>query len=174
MEAFLISLGIIFVAELGDKCQLMAMTFAARYRAVTILIAITAATAFVHLFSVLVGAAAGVAMPTKAISVVAGHRILGFRSMDAPRPQWEYTSVTARTFDVETLMVQLSAAGSLGWELVGITAVDPTIGINRLTAILKATRSRIARAGRRRARARVVPRCERTPHAAQLGPVALD
>ena len=41
MEAFLVSFGIIFVAELGDKSQLMALTFAARYRAVTILIAIT-------------------------------------------------------------------------------------------------------------------------------------
>ncbi len=78
MEAFLISFGIIFVAELGDKSQLMAMTFAARYRAVTILIAITASTAFVHLFSVLIGAAVGVAMPTKAISVVAGVAFLGF------------------------------------------------------------------------------------------------
>ena len=78
MEAFLISFGIIFVAELGDKSQLMAMTFAARYRAVTILIAITAATAFVHLFSVLIGAAVGVAMPTKVISVVAGVAFLGF------------------------------------------------------------------------------------------------
>ncbi len=77
MEAFLISFGIIFVAELGDKSQLMAMTFAARHRAVTILIAITAATAFVHLFSVLIGAAVGVAMPTKAISVVAGIAFLG-------------------------------------------------------------------------------------------------
>jgi Uncharacterized protein family UPF0016 len=30
MQAFLISFGIIFVAELGDRSQLMAMTFAAR------------------------------------------------------------------------------------------------------------------------------------------------
>ncbi|MEY2588820.1 MAG: Ca2+/H+ antiporter, family, partial [Acidimicrobiaceae bacterium] len=78
MDAFLISFGIIFVAELGDKSQLMAMTFAARYRAVTILVAITAATALVHLFSVLLGAAVGVALPTKAISVVAGLAFLGF------------------------------------------------------------------------------------------------
>ena len=78
MEAFWISFGIIFVAELGDKSQLMAMTFAARYRAITILIAITAATALVHLFSVLVGAAVGVALPTKAIAVVAGLAFLAF------------------------------------------------------------------------------------------------
>lgn len=78
MEAFLVSFGIIFVAELGDKSQLMAMTFATRYKATTILAAITAATGLVHLVSVLVGAAVGEALPTKAISVVAGLAFLGF------------------------------------------------------------------------------------------------
>jgi putative Ca2+/H+ antiporter (TMEM165/GDT1 family) len=78
MDAFFISFGIIFAAELGDKSQLMAMTFAARYKAVTILIAIGAATAIVHLVSVLVGAAAGIALPTKALSIVAGVAFLGF------------------------------------------------------------------------------------------------
>jgi len=78
MDAFLISFGIIFVAELGDKSQLMAMTFATRYRALTILAAITVATAIVHLLSVVVGAAIGSALPTDAISVVAGLAFLGF------------------------------------------------------------------------------------------------
>lgn len=78
MDALLISFGIIFVAELGDKSQLMAMTFAARYRALTILAAITAATAVVHLVSVLIGAAVGVALPTALISVIAGLAFIGF------------------------------------------------------------------------------------------------
>lgn len=78
LQAFLLSFGIIFVAELGDKSQLMAMTFAARYRAITILIAITLATALVHLVSVLFGAAVGVTMPTDLISVIAGVAFLGF------------------------------------------------------------------------------------------------
>jgi len=78
VDAFLISFGIIFVAELGDKSQLMAMTFATRYRAVTILAAITVATALVHLLSVAIGAAIGSALPTDAISVAAGVAFLGF------------------------------------------------------------------------------------------------
>lgn len=78
MDAFLISFGIIFVAELGDKSQLMAMTFATRYRATTILVAITVATAVVHLLSVAVGAVVGAALPTDAISVAAGLAFLGF------------------------------------------------------------------------------------------------
>lgn len=78
MDALLLSFGIIFLAELGDKSQLMAMTFATRYRAFTILLAITAATALVHLFSVMVGAAVGAALPTNAISVAAGVAFVGF------------------------------------------------------------------------------------------------
>lgn len=78
MSAFLISFGIIFVAELGDKSQLMAMTFAARYKARTILLAITAATAVVHLASVAIGAVLGLALPTKPINVIAGLAFLGF------------------------------------------------------------------------------------------------
>jgi len=78
VDAFLISFGIIFVAELGDKSQLMAMTFAARYKATTILVAITVATALVHLFSVLVGAVIGAALPTDTISVMAGIAFLAF------------------------------------------------------------------------------------------------
>jgi Ca2+/H+ antiporter, TMEM165/GDT1 family len=78
MDAFLISFGLIFVAELGDKSQLMALTFATRYPAMTILAAITAATAVVHLASVAVGAVVGAALPTDAISVLAGLAFLGF------------------------------------------------------------------------------------------------
>ena len=78
MKAFLISFGVIFVAELGDKSQLMAMAFASRYRARTILLGITIATALVHLVSVLLGALMGAALPTKTISVFAGLAFLGF------------------------------------------------------------------------------------------------
>ena len=78
LASFFVSFGLIFVAELGDKSQLMAMTFAARYRARTILLAITAATAVVHLLSVALGSVLGAALPTDTISVVAGVAFLGF------------------------------------------------------------------------------------------------
>ena len=78
MHAFLLSFGIIFVAELGDKSQLMALAFAARYRPLPILVGITIATAVVHLFSVVIGVLAGVALPTRAITIVAGVAFLGF------------------------------------------------------------------------------------------------
>jgi putative Ca2+/H+ antiporter (TMEM165/GDT1 family) len=78
MQALLLSFGVIFVAELGDKSQLMAMTFATRYRFWTVLGGITAATALVHLLSVAVGAAVGLRLPTAVINVVAGVAFLLF------------------------------------------------------------------------------------------------
>ncbi len=78
VHAFLLSFAVIFVAELGDKSQLMALAFATRYRPLPILIGITAATALVHAFSVLLGAVIGAQLPTTAISVIAGIMFLGF------------------------------------------------------------------------------------------------
>ena len=40
MYAFLLSTAVIFVAELGDKSQLMALTFATRFRALPVLVGI--------------------------------------------------------------------------------------------------------------------------------------
>lgn len=80
MYAFLLSTAVIFVAELGDKSQLMAMTFAARYRARDVIIGITAATALVHLASVGIGALIGDAFADYqgTISIVAGVAFLHF------------------------------------------------------------------------------------------------
>jgi putative Ca2+/H+ antiporter (TMEM165/GDT1 family) len=78
MDAFWISLAVVFVAEMGDKSQLMAMTFATRFRPLPVLAGITIATAVVHLFSVGIGAGLGDVLPTTAISIVAGLAFLAF------------------------------------------------------------------------------------------------
>src|SRR3954452_7633765 len=78
MEAFLLSTGVVFLAELGDKSQLMALTFATKFKARTVLIGITLATAVVHLASVVLGKVVGTALPTGVISLLAGLAFLGF------------------------------------------------------------------------------------------------
>ena len=55
MEAFLTSLAIVVLAEMGDKTQLLAMAFASRFRWQTVLLAVFAATAANHLLAVLAG-----------------------------------------------------------------------------------------------------------------------
>lgn len=80
MNAFLLSAAVIFMAELGDKSQLMAMTFATRYSVRQVLIGITAATALVHLASVGIGRFVGTAFAGSQwiISIVAGIAFLIF------------------------------------------------------------------------------------------------
>lgn len=78
VDALLLSFGVIFVAELGDKSQLMALTFATRFRALPILVGITLATAVVHAVSVAVGAVLGATIPTTAVTLSAGIAFLGF------------------------------------------------------------------------------------------------
>lgn len=72
MDAFLLSFAVIFIAELGDKSQLMALTFAARYRAIDVLVGISLATLLVHLGSVVLGATIAAALPGEAIAIIAG------------------------------------------------------------------------------------------------------
>lgn len=78
MQALVLSFAVIFVAELGDKSQLMALAFATRYRPLPILVGITIATALVHAASVVVGALLGASLPTATINIVAGVAFLAF------------------------------------------------------------------------------------------------
>jgi putative Ca2+/H+ antiporter (TMEM165/GDT1 family) len=78
LSAFLLSFAVIFVAELGDKSQLMALAFATRYRATHVLIGISVATLLVHLGSVVLGHTAAAFLPTRAIAVAAGLAFFGF------------------------------------------------------------------------------------------------
>lgn len=78
LSALWLSIAVVFLAELGDKSQLMALAFAARFRARDVLIGITIATAIVHAASVLIGHLAGSAIPTSAVNIAAGIAFIGF------------------------------------------------------------------------------------------------
>jgi putative Ca2+/H+ antiporter (TMEM165/GDT1 family) len=78
LDAFVLAFGVIFLAELGDKSQLMALAFASRYRPATVLVAISVATLFVHAGSVLIGTVFALALPTALIQVVAGLAFFAF------------------------------------------------------------------------------------------------
>ncbi len=78
ITAFLVSFGVIFVAELGDKSQLMAMTFALRYRWWVVVLGITIATTAVHAVSVGLGHFLGLSIPGDVMSIVGGLAMLIF------------------------------------------------------------------------------------------------
>ena len=78
LAATALSFAVIFVAELGDKSQLMALTFATRFRALPVLIGITAATALTHAASVGIGYLLGATLPTFWISLAAAVAFVAF------------------------------------------------------------------------------------------------
>ncbi len=78
MDGFWLSLAVVFVAELGDKSQLMALAFATRYRPARVLIGISIATLVMCLAAVLVGSLLSSALPTKSLEIVAGIAFLAF------------------------------------------------------------------------------------------------
>lgn len=78
MEAFWLSLFLVFLAELGDKTQLVALLLAARYRAGVVLLAIFLATLAVHALSVALGGATSRFLPQAWIYFLSGLAFVGF------------------------------------------------------------------------------------------------
>lgn len=75
---FWIALGMIFLAELGDKTQLVALSLATCYKARTVLAGVFAATLAVHLVSVGLGGLVGKFLPHNWVQFVAGLAFIGF------------------------------------------------------------------------------------------------
>ena len=78
MEGFWLSLFLIFVAEMGDKTQLVALTLATRFNAWVVLAGVFVATLLVHAFSVLLGDLTGRLLSPGWIELVCGLAFVGF------------------------------------------------------------------------------------------------
>ena len=70
--------GVILLAELGDKSQLIAVGFAARYQPWLVLAGIAIATLLINAASVVLGAAFAAMLPTHALQIVGGVLFLFF------------------------------------------------------------------------------------------------
>ena len=55
LSSFLISLGVVTLAEMGDKTQLLAIAFSARYKPIKVMIGVFIATVLNHALAVVVG-----------------------------------------------------------------------------------------------------------------------
>lgn len=78
LSAALISLGVVFLAELGDKSQLITMTYALRYRWWVVLSGVGIAAFLVHGVSVTIGHFLGLTLPERPIAFAAAIAFLGF------------------------------------------------------------------------------------------------
>jgi putative Ca2+/H+ antiporter (TMEM165/GDT1 family) len=72
VNAFWLALGIVFLAEMGDKTQLVALCLASRFRVGVVLSGILAATLVVHVVSVVLGDGIGRLLPEIWVKLAAG------------------------------------------------------------------------------------------------------
>jgi len=71
VHAFLLALGVVFLAELGDKSQLLALTLAARRPALQVLVGVSLAALLLQGLSAGLGAALASAVPMSTVTLVA-------------------------------------------------------------------------------------------------------
>ncbi|MGY2062635.1 TMEM165/GDT1 family protein, partial [Nocardia gipuzkoensis] len=114
IATILLSFGVLFVAELGDKSQLMALTFALRYRWWVVLSGIAAASVAVNLIAVAVGHFLGAALPTNLIALITALILLGvgiwtLREVRAPEAATEADEQPAAPNSGRALFVVVSA-----------------------------------------------------------------
>jgi len=78
LAAILVSLGVVFLAELGDKSQLISLTYALRHRWWVVLSGVGIAAFLVHGISVAIGHFVGMTLPQRPIAFVAAAAFIGF------------------------------------------------------------------------------------------------
>jgi putative Ca2+/H+ antiporter (TMEM165/GDT1 family) len=75
---FWLSLGLVFLAELGDKTQLVALMLATRFKAGIVLAGVFVATLLVHAFSVALGGITGRFLPYGWVLLLSGLAFIAF------------------------------------------------------------------------------------------------
>lgn len=75
---FWAAVGLLFVAELGDKTQLVAMTFGARFDVRHVIAAVVVADASSNLLSVAVGGVLGASLDDRVVGIAGGVAFLAF------------------------------------------------------------------------------------------------
>ena len=86
MGSLFAAMGLVFVAELGDKTQLVAMGFGARHRLAPVLVGMLIAYAAANLLAVVVGGLLGATLPTRTLGLAGGVLFLAFAAWSLRTP----------------------------------------------------------------------------------------
>ena len=78
VSALFVALGVVFVAEMGDKSQLVALSLATRFSPAAALAGITVAVVVLHALAVTAGVALAQAIPERALGIGSGLVFLVF------------------------------------------------------------------------------------------------
>lgn len=124
IPALAIAFGVVFVAELGDKTQLLALDFGARYSLRTVAIGLTLGYAAANVVATVIGGILGAALPDRPIQIVGGLVFLGFAALALRRARAEAPAADESSPDLtsrgtSTLAVVSSIAALIAVAEVG-------------------------------------------------------
>jgi len=124
IAALTIAFGVVFVAELGDKTQLLALDFGARHSLRTVAIGLALGYAAANVVATIVGGILGAALPERPIQIVGGSLFLGFAALALRRSRTDPAEPDAEVEDTSasgagTLAVISSIAASIALAEMG-------------------------------------------------------
>lgn len=116
VAAVAIGFGVVFVAELGDKTQLLALDFGARHSLRIVAIGLALGYAAANLVATIVGGILGAALPERPIQIGGGLLFLGFAALALRRSR-------TGTVDPDDEVASTSSSGSGTLAVVSSIAV---------------------------------------------------
>ena len=78
LQEFLKAFCLVFIAEIGDKSQVLAMTFATKYKAIQVVVGISIGIFLNHLLAILIGVYISNIIPIKLLQIIAGFLFIIF------------------------------------------------------------------------------------------------
>jgi putative Ca2+/H+ antiporter (TMEM165/GDT1 family) len=85
VAALVVAFGVVFVAELGDKTQLLALDFGARFSLRVVAIGLALGYGLANIVATIVGGILGAALPDRPIQILGGVVFLGFAALATRR-----------------------------------------------------------------------------------------
>jgi putative Ca2+/H+ antiporter (TMEM165/GDT1 family) len=85
VTALVVAFGVVFVAELGDKTQLLALGFGTRHRLSVVAAGLVLGYGAANLLAVVVGSILGAALPDRPIEIIGGLVFLAFAALSVRR-----------------------------------------------------------------------------------------
>ena len=124
VTALAVAFGIVFVAELGDKTQLLALNFGARHSLPVVAIGLTLGYAAANVVATIVGGVLGAALPDRPIQIVGGTIFLLFAAMALwQTDDGEHAGQTGRATRVQT---SFAVIGSIAFSIAVAEMGDKT------------------------------------------------
>jgi putative Ca2+/H+ antiporter (TMEM165/GDT1 family) len=114
LGAVLVAFGVIFVAELGDKTQLLALNFGARYPLRVVLVGLTIGFAAAGAVAAVVGGLLGAALPDRALAIGGGVVFLMFAVLALREQADDHTARIVSTSSAIASIAITIAIGELG------------------------------------------------------------